>query len=91
MPSRFVCFIEIVYEFVDNQVGEIYHGNRSFLVALALSLFTWIIAMNTMDLLPLDLPANVAGLSAPSMPTGASCPPPTSTAPSRWPSSCWCW
>jgi F0F1-type ATP synthase membrane subunit a len=26
-------------------------------VALALSLFTWIVAMNTMDLLPLDLPA----------------------------------
>ncbi len=30
-------------------------------VALSLSLFTWIIAMNAMDLLPLDLPANIAG------------------------------
>jgi F-type H+-transporting ATPase subunit a len=63
VPSRFVCFIEIVFEFIDNLVGEIYHGNRKFLVALALSLFTWIIAMNTMDLLPLDLPANIAGLA----------------------------
>jgi F-type H+-transporting ATPase subunit a len=61
VPSKFVCFIEIVFEFIDNLVGEIYHGNRKFLVALALSLFTWIIAMNTMDLLPLDLPSNIAG------------------------------
>ena len=61
VPSRFLAFIEIIYEFIDNLVGEIYHGNRKFLVGLALTLFTWIIAMNTMDLLPLDLPANIAG------------------------------
>ena len=35
VPSRFVAFIEIVFEFIDNLVGEIYHGNRKFLVALA--------------------------------------------------------
>jgi F-type H+-transporting ATPase subunit a len=61
VPGRFLAFIEIVYDFVDNLVGEIYHGDRRFLVALSLSLFTWIVAMNTMDLLPLDLPANIAG------------------------------
>ncbi len=61
MPGRFLAFIEIVFEFIDNLVSEIYHGNRRFLVSLALALFTWIIAMNTMDLLPLDLPSNVAG------------------------------
>jgi F-type H+-transporting ATPase subunit a len=61
VPGRFLAFIEIVYEFVDNLVGEIYHGNRRFLVALSMSLFTWIVAMNAMDLLPLDLPANIAG------------------------------
>jgi F-type H+-transporting ATPase subunit a len=61
VPGRFLAFIEIVYDFIDNLVGEIYHGNRRFLVALSLSLFTWIVAMNTMDLLPLDLPSNIAG------------------------------
>jgi F-type H+-transporting ATPase subunit a len=61
VPGRFLAFIEIVYDFVDNLVGEIYHGDRRFLVALSLSLFTWIVAMNTMDLLPLDLPSNIAG------------------------------
>ncbi|HWL63318.1 MAG TPA: F0F1 ATP synthase subunit A [Steroidobacteraceae bacterium] len=63
VPGRFLAFIEIVFEFVDNLVGEIYHGNRRFLVALSMALFTWIVAMNTMDLLPLDLPSNIAGLA----------------------------
>ena len=62
VPGKFVGFIEWVYEFVDGQVADIYHGDRRFMVALALSLFTWIIAMNTMDLLPLDLPGGIAAL-----------------------------
>jgi F-type H+-transporting ATPase subunit a len=61
VPSKFVGFIELIVEFVDTQVGEIYHGDRRFLTGLALTLFTWIVAMNTMDLLPLDLPSNIAG------------------------------
>ena len=62
VPGKFVGFIEWVYEFVDGQVADIYHGDRRFMVALALSLFTWIVAMNTMDLLPLDLPGGIASL-----------------------------
>jgi len=61
-PSGLLGFVEFIYEFVDGKVGEIYHGSsRSFLTALAFTLFTWIVAMNTMDLLPLDLPAFIAG------------------------------
>jgi F-type H+-transporting ATPase subunit a len=55
-------FVEMLYEWIDGQVADVYHGNRAFLVALALSLFTWIVAMNAMDLLPIDLPGKVAGL-----------------------------
>ena len=62
VPSRFVGFIEMIVDFVDGQVSEIYHGDRRFMTALALTLFTWIIAMNTMDLLPLDLPGGIASL-----------------------------
>ncbi|MBK6597031.1 MAG: F0F1 ATP synthase subunit A [Proteobacteria bacterium] len=62
VPSRFVSFIEMIYEFVDGQVADVYHGNRAFLVAVALSLFTWIIAMNAMDLIPLDAPGYIAAL-----------------------------
>ena len=60
VPSKFVSFMELILDFVDTQVGEIYHGDRRFLTGLALTLFTWIIAMNTMDLLPLDLPGKIA-------------------------------
>jgi F-type H+-transporting ATPase subunit a len=63
VPGRFLAFIEIVYEFIANLVGEMYHGDKRFLTALSLTLFTWIIAMNCMDFLPVDLPANIAGLA----------------------------
>lgn len=63
VPGRFLAFIEIVYEFVANLVGEMYHGDKRFLTALSLTLFTWIIAMNSMDFLPVDLPSNIAGLA----------------------------
>jgi len=63
VPTKFVSFMELILDFVDTQVGEIYHGDRRFLTGLALTLFTWIIAMNTMDLLPLDLPSFVAAAS----------------------------
>src|SRR6187402_269133 len=63
VPGRFLAFIELVYEFVANLVGEMYHGDKRFLVALSLTLFTWIIAMNAMDLLPVDLPSTVASVA----------------------------
>ena len=65
-PRGFASFVEFIYDWVDGQVGDIYHGNRRFLTALALTLFTWVVAMNTMDLLPIDLPKNIAS------PLGAS-------------------
>ena len=61
-PTGFASFVEFIYDWVDGQVGDIYHGNRLFLTALAFTLFTWVVSMNTMDLLPVDLPGNVAGL-----------------------------
>lgn len=65
-PTGIAAFVEFVYEWIDTEVSAIYHGNRKFLTALAVTLFTWIVAMNTMDLLPLDVPSKVAGsLGAP--------------------------
>lgn len=60
--TKFLGFVELVFDFVDKNVSEMYHGDRRFLTALALTLFTWIVAMNALDLLPVDLPANIAGL-----------------------------
>jgi F-type H+-transporting ATPase subunit a len=61
VPGKFQAFVELVVEFVDGQVKEVFHGDRRFLAPLALTIFVWIVLMNTMDLLPLDIPGMVAG------------------------------
>jgi F-type H+-transporting ATPase subunit a len=59
-PKGLLAFVEFVYDWVDTQVADIFHGNRSFLTALAFTLFTWVVALNCLDLLPVDLPGHVA-------------------------------
>lgn len=56
VPSKGQAFVEIIVEFVDNQVKDSFHGDRRFIAPLALTIFVWVVFMNTMDLLPLDLP-----------------------------------
>jgi F-type H+-transporting ATPase subunit a len=46
---------EIVIDFVNNAVHEIFHHKSTFIPALALTIFLWVFAMNAMDLLPIDL------------------------------------
>ncbi len=62
VPGKWQTFIEMVIEGVDSTVKEVFHLDRSFLAPLALTIFVWVLLMNTMDLLPLDLPGKVAGL-----------------------------
>jgi F-type H+-transporting ATPase subunit a len=60
VPTGLTGFVEWLYDWVDEQVAGIYPGERRFMTALALTLFSWVVAMNTMDLLPVDLPGHVA-------------------------------
>jgi F-type H+-transporting ATPase subunit a len=62
VPGKWQAFVEMVVEFVDTQVKEVFHLDRRFLAPLALTIFLWVFAMNAMDLLPLDLPGKVAAL-----------------------------
>jgi F-type H+-transporting ATPase subunit a len=57
VPSKAQAFVELVVEFVDSQVKDTFHGDRRFIAPLALTIFVWVVFMNAMDLLPLDLPA----------------------------------
>ena len=59
VPSKAQAFVEIVVEFVDSQVKDAFHGDRRFIAPLALTIFVWVVFMNTMDLLPLDLPGRI--------------------------------
>ncbi|MEO7068287.1 MAG: F0F1 ATP synthase subunit A [Rhodanobacter sp.] len=55
VPGKGQAFLEIVLEFVDSQVKDVFHGDRRVLGPLALTIFVWVWLMNAMDLLPVDL------------------------------------
>jgi F-type H+-transporting ATPase subunit a len=57
VPNRRQAFVELAIEFVDEQVKSLFHhADRDRLVApMALTVFVWILIMNAMDLLPVDI------------------------------------
>jgi F-type H+-transporting ATPase subunit a len=58
VPGKFQCFIEMVVEFVGDNVRDTFHGKSKLIAPLALTIFVWIFLMNLMDLIPVDfLPA----------------------------------
>jgi F-type H+-transporting ATPase subunit a len=54
VPSGFQNFVELIFDFVDGQVRDTYHGKSTLLTPLALTIFVWIFLMNLMDLIPVD-------------------------------------
>jgi len=69
VPGRFQAFIEMVVDMVDDQARGIVANAKSrlFIAPLALTVFLWIVLMNALDLLPVDLMATIfrnAGLGA---------------------------
>ena len=55
VPGRLQSLIEMVVELVEDQSKSIVHGDRRFIAPLALTVFMWVLFMNSMDFLPLDL------------------------------------
>ena len=55
VPGRFQCLIEIIFEFVDDIVKEIFQAKDKLIGPLALTIFVWVLLMNAVDLLPIDL------------------------------------
>ena len=55
VPGRFQGLVEMVVELVEDQSKAIVHGDRSFIAPLALTVFVWVLLMNSMDFLPVDL------------------------------------
>ncbi|MBY8230854.1 F0F1 ATP synthase subunit A [Vibrio fluvialis] len=54
VPGRFQCFIELIFEFVENIVSEIFLAKDKLIGPLALTIFFWVLLMNAIDLLPID-------------------------------------
>ncbi len=55
VPSGFTNFIEMCVEFVNGNVKEIFHAKNDLIAPLSLTIFCWVVLMNTMDLLPVDV------------------------------------
>ena len=54
VPSPFLNFVEWVIEFIDDNVRGTFTGKNDLVAPIALTLFVWILLMNTMDLVPVD-------------------------------------
>lgn len=61
VPNKRQAFVEWLFDFVDDQVKGIFHGNRAFVGPLALTVFVWVLLMNAMDFFPADLAHLVTG------------------------------
>ncbi|MEF9994974.1 MAG: F0F1 ATP synthase subunit A [Burkholderiaceae bacterium] len=55
VPGKWQCFVEMIVSMVEEQSKSIVHGDRSFIAPLALTVFIWVILMNAIDLIPVDL------------------------------------
>ncbi len=62
VPTKFQAAIEILVELVEDQSKSIVRGNRAFIAPLALTVFVWILMMNAIDLIPVDLLPKIAAL-----------------------------
>jgi F-type H+-transporting ATPase subunit a len=56
VPNKRQAFVELLFDFIDEQVkGIFHHGDRNrFIAPLALTVFVWVVLMNAMDFLPAD-------------------------------------
>src|SRR3546814_18353393 len=55
--------IEMIVEFVQGQVNEIFPHANSLIAPLALTIFAWVFLMNFMDIVPVDWLPHAAGLA----------------------------
>jgi len=55
VPNKRQAFVELLFGFVDDQVKGIFHGKRDFVAPTALTVFVWVLLMNSMDFLPVDI------------------------------------
>lgn len=61
-PSGFLNFVEWVVEFIDSNVRGSFSAKNNLVAPLALTLFVWVLLMNTMDLVPVDWIPQIANL-----------------------------
>jgi len=65
VPGRFQSAVEALVDMVNEEAKSIIpsEATRRFVAPLALTIFVWVIFMNTLDLVPVDLPAFIFKLT----------------------------
>ncbi|MBB6520197.1 F0F1 ATP synthase subunit A [Pseudoteredinibacter isoporae] len=53
-PKGVQSFVEMIVDFVNNTVTDIFHHKNRLIAPMALTIFTWVFMMNLMDLIPVD-------------------------------------
>lgn len=62
VPTKTQAFVELVVDFVNDNVTATFHGKSRLIAPLALTIFCWVLIMNLMDLVPVDLLPSIAGM-----------------------------
>ena len=57
VPSKTQAFVELSVNFVNEQVKSLFHHDYKFVAPVALTVFVWVLFMNAMDFLPVDVMA----------------------------------
>ncbi|MDE2236240.1 MAG: F0F1 ATP synthase subunit A, partial [Gammaproteobacteria bacterium] len=60
IPGKWLNCVEMLVEFVENQVKETFHGRNKLIAPMALTIFIWVWLLNFMDVLPVDLFPRIA-------------------------------
>jgi len=61
-PGVFQNMVEIIIDFVSQQVRDTFPGHNPLIAPLALTIFVWVWLMNFMDLIPVDLLPLIASM-----------------------------
>jgi len=54
VPRGFLNFVEMSVEFIDSTVKDTFHYKNPWIAPMGLTVFFWVLLMNTMDLVPVD-------------------------------------
>lgn len=54
VPGALQNFVEVTVEFIEGLVKETFHGKSALVAPLALTVFVWVILMNSLKFLPVD-------------------------------------
>jgi|SRR5215468_4623952 len=57
VPSKIQAFVELTVEFVNDQVRSLFNQDMRIVAPIALTVFLWVLFMNAMDFLPVDIVA----------------------------------